>query len=93
MLALLLFFTLVSSCIVIQPRLLDVHVVTMHSVKILHIIFFIQYYNYLYSYWMPQSIRDVVDTSMNGEDLAMNFLISYISRKPPMKVCNKHNYL
>lgn len=35
---------------------------------------------------MPQAIRDVVDTSMNGEDLAMNFLISHISRKPPMKV-------
>ena len=47
-----------------------------------------QYYNYLYSYWMPQAIRDVVDASMNGEDLAMNFLIAYISRKPPMKVCS-----
>ena len=35
---------------------------------------------------MPQSIRDIVDKSMNGEDLAMNFLIAYVSRKPPMKV-------
>lgn len=50
----------------------------------------LQYYNYLYSYWMPQSIRDIVDTSMNGEDLAMNFLIAYISRKPPMKVCSNN---
>lgn len=46
----------------------------------------LQYYNYLYSYWMPQSIRDIVDKTMNGEDLAMNFLIAYVSRKPPMKV-------
>ena len=45
-----------------------------------------QYYLYLYSYWMPQAARDMVDSQMNGEDIAMNFLIAYISRKPPIKV-------
>ena len=34
----------------------------------------------------------MVDSQMNGEDIAMNFLIAYISRKPPIKVMlsNKH---
>lgn len=54
--------------------------------------FSMQYYLYLYSYWMPQAARDMVDSQMNGEDIAMNFLIAYISRKPPIKVMlsNKH---
>ena len=49
-----------------------------------------QYYLYLYSYWMPQAARDLVDSQMNGEDIAMNFLIAYISRKSPIKV-NAYN--
>ena len=36
---------------------------------------------------MPQVIRDKVDEYMNCEDLAMNFLVSHITRKPPIKVC------
>ncbi len=48
--------------------------------------FSMQYYLYLYSYWMPQAARDMVDSQMNGEDIAMNFLIAYVSRKPPIKV-------
>lgn len=35
---------------------------------------------------MPQAARDLVDIQMNGEDIAMNFLIAYVSRKPPIKV-------
>lgn len=45
-----------------------------------------QYYTYLYSHWMPQAIRDTVDQYMNCEDIAMNFLVSHITRKPPLKV-------
>jgi len=41
---------------------------------------------YIYSYVMPQAIRDKVDEYLNCEDLAMNFLISHITRKPPIKV-------
>jgi len=37
---------------------------------------------------MPQVIRDKVDEYMNCEDLAMNFLVSHITRKPPIKVCD-----
>jgi len=46
----------------------------------------LQYYMYVYSYVMPQAIRDKVDEYLNCEDLAMNFLVSHITRKPPIKV-------
>ena len=45
-----------------------------------------QYYAYLYSYIQPQAIRDKVDEYLNCEDIAMNFLVSHITRKPPIKV-------
>ena len=35
---------------------------------------------------MSQVIRDRVDEYMNCEDIAMNFLVSHITRKPPIKV-------
>ena len=43
-------------------------------------------YLYLYSYWMPEEIRKFVDLTFNCDDLALNFLIAHVSRKPPMKV-------
>lgn len=48
--------------------------------------FYHKYYNYLYSLVMPQAIRDKVDEFMNCEDIAMNFLVSHITRQPPVKV-------
>lgn len=45
-----------------------------------------KHYTYLYTYWLPQAIRDKVDEYMNCEDIAMNFLISHVTRKPPVKV-------
>ncbi len=45
-----------------------------------------KHYLYLYSNWLPQAIRDKVDQYMNCEDLAMNFLVSHITKKPPVKV-------
>ena len=35
---------------------------------------------------MPELIRKKVDDVMNCEDIAMNFLISHITGKPPIKV-------
>jgi hypothetical protein len=52
-----------------------------------------QYYAYLYSYTMPQAVRDKVDEYMNCEDIAMNFLVSHITRKPPVKVCQYLSYV
>lgn len=46
----------------------------------------LQYFNYLYTYKMPGDIKNWVDAHMNCEDIAMNFLVSHITRKPPIKV-------
>lgn len=48
-----------------------------------------KYYLYMYTYYLPQAIRDMVDEYMNCEDIAMNFLVSHITRKPPVKVILK----
>jgi len=45
-----------------------------------------KHYTYLYTHWLPQAIRDKVDEYMNCEDIAMNFLIAHLTRKPPVKV-------
>ncbi|XP_055871715.1 exostosin-like 3 [Biomphalaria glabrata] len=54
--------------------------------------FFHKYYTYLYSYVMPQAIRDKVDEYLNCEDIAMNFLVSHITRKPPIKVTSRWTF-
>ncbi|XP_077187915.1 exostosin-like 3 [Paroedura picta] len=54
--------------------------------------FFHKYYAYLYSYVMPQAIRDMVDDYINCEDIAMNFLVSHITRKPPIKVTSRWTF-
>ncbi|XP_012944743.1 exostosin-like 3 [Aplysia californica] len=54
--------------------------------------FFHKYYAYQYSYVMPQAIRDKVDEYMNCEDIAMNFLVAHITRKPPVKVTSRWTF-
>lgn len=54
--------------------------------------FFHKYYSYLYSHWMAQAIRDKVDEYMNCEDIAMNFLVSHVTRKPPIKVTSRWTF-
>ncbi|XP_034101913.1 exostosin-3 [Drosophila albomicans] len=51
-----------------------------------------KYYMYLYSYHLPQAIRDKVDEYMNCEDIAMNFLVSHLTRKPPVKVTSRWTF-
>jgi len=51
-----------------------------------------KYYSYLYTHTMPQAIRNMVDELMNCEDLAMNFLISHITRQPPVKVTSRWTF-
>ncbi|KAK3914714.1 Exostosin-3 [Frankliniella fusca] len=51
-----------------------------------------KHYLYLYSNWLPQAIRDKVDQYMNCEDLAMNFLVSHITKKPPVKVTSRWTF-
>lgn len=54
--------------------------------------FYHKIYSYLYSYEMPAAIREKVDELMNCEDIAMNFLVSHVTGKPPVKVWLKWSY-
>ncbi|KAF8563448.1 hypothetical protein P879_08264 [Paragonimus westermani] len=47
--------------------------------------FFHKYYAFAYTLEMPLAIRQMVDEQMNCEDLAMNFLVAHLTRKPPLK--------
>ena len=54
--------------------------------------FFHKYYSYAYTELMPSAIREKVDEYMNCEDLAMNFLISHLTRQPPVKVTSRWTF-
>ena len=54
--------------------------------------FFHRYYPDAYSYVMPAAIREKVDEYMNCEDLAMNMLISHLTRSPPIKVTSRWTF-
>lgn len=41
---------------------------------------------------MATEIREIVDKYMNCEDIAMNFLVSHITRMPPVKVTSRWTF-
>nr|AAC47510.1 multiple exostoses homolog 2 [Caenorhabditis elegans] len=47
--------------------------------------------NYLtaYTYEMPAEIREHVNSIKNCEDIAMNYLVSHLTRKPPIKTTSR----
>ena len=51
--------------------------------------FYHKYYSYVYTHVMAEEIRDTVDEFTNCEDLAMNFLVAHLTRKPPVKVTSR----
>merc|ERR1711974_581397 len=38
------------------------------------------------------AVREMVDEYMNCEDLAMNFLVSHLTRQPPIKVTSRWTF-
>lgn len=50
------------------------------------------HYLRLYTFWMPQAVRELVDEFMNCEDIAMNFLVSHVTGKPPVKVTSRWTF-
>lgn len=54
--------------------------------------FYHKTYSYLYTYEMPAAIRDKVDELMNCEDIALNFLVSHVTQKPPVKVTSRWTF-
>ncbi|XP_037119124.1 exostosin-1b [Syngnathus acus] len=51
-----------------------------------------RYYHYLYTNYLPSSLKTMVDQLANCEDILMNFLVSAITKLPPIKVTQKKQY-
>ncbi|KAK7089923.1 hypothetical protein V1264_009802 [Littorina saxatilis] len=56
------------------------------SIMITSATFFHAYYLFMYSYVMPEGVRNHISKRMNCEDIAMNFLVAHLTRRPPIKV-------
>lgn len=51
-----------------------------------------RYFNYLYTEWLSPLLLKTVDQSHNCEDILMNFLVSHVTRRPPIKVTQRKQY-
>uniref|UniRef100_A0A8C9TJH2 Exostosin glycosyltransferase 1a n=1 Tax=Scleropages formosus TaxID=113540 RepID=A0A8C9TJH2_SCLFO len=51
-----------------------------------------RYYHYLYTNYLPASLKNMVDQLANCEDILMNFLVSAVTKLPPIKVTQKKQY-
>ncbi|KAJ1531647.1 hypothetical protein ONE63_000318 [Megalurothrips usitatus] len=54
--------------------------------------FYHRYYNYLYWHWLSPLLHKTVEQSQNCEDILMNFLVSHVTRRPPIKVTQRKQY-
>ncbi|XP_043922995.1 exostosin-1 [Protopterus annectens] len=54
--------------------------------------FYHRYYHYLYTHYLPASLKNMVDQLANCEDILMNFLVSAVTKLPPIKVTQKKQY-
>ncbi|UXI22252.1 hypothetical protein NH340_JMT08195 [Sarcoptes scabiei] len=54
--------------------------------------FYHKYYNHLYTMVLPKEIRNWIDDNFNCEDIAMNFLISNVTSKAPIKVTPRKKF-
>ncbi|XP_034066286.1 LOW QUALITY PROTEIN: exostosin-1b-like [Gymnodraco acuticeps] len=51
-----------------------------------------RYYHHLYTNFLPTSLKGMVDQLANCEDILMNFLVSAVTKLPPIKVTQKKQY-
>ncbi|KAG8178127.1 hypothetical protein JTE90_025241 [Oedothorax gibbosus] len=54
--------------------------------------FYHRYYHFLYTHHVPSAAHRVVDSTQNCEDILMNFLVSHVTRLPPVKVTQRKHY-
>ncbi|KAF7694465.1 exostosin-1 [Silurus meridionalis] len=54
--------------------------------------FYHRYYHFLYTHYLPSRLLSMVDQLANCEDILMNFLVSTVTRLPPIKVTQKKQY-
>eukprot|EP00064_Thunnus_orientalis_P018906 superscaffoldBa00004515_g19015 len=54
--------------------------------------FYHRYYHYLFTHYIPANLLTTVDRMANCEDILMNFLVSAVTKQPPIKVTQKKQY-
>uniref|UniRef100_A0A3B3ZIL0 Exostosin glycosyltransferase 1 n=1 Tax=Periophthalmus magnuspinnatus TaxID=409849 RepID=A0A3B3ZIL0_9GOBI len=54
--------------------------------------FYHRYYHYLFTRYVPANLLKTVDRMANCEDILMNFLVSAVTKQPPIKVTQKKQY-
>lgn len=63
-----------------------------YSIVLTGAAFYHRYYNYLYTEWLSPLLHKTVEQSQNCEDILMNFLVSHVTRRPPIKVTQRKLY-
>ncbi|XP_050314376.1 exostosin-1 [Anthonomus grandis grandis] len=63
-----------------------------YSIVLTGAAFYHNYYNYLYTEWLSSLLHKTVEQSQNCEDILMNFLVSHVTRRPPIKVTQRKQY-
>ncbi|KAK3579845.1 hypothetical protein CHS0354_015261 [Potamilus streckersoni] len=53
---------------------------------------FHRYYNFLYTNFLSHALKTTVDQSQNCEDILMNFLVSHVTKLPPIKVTHRKQF-
>ncbi|XP_068615505.1 exostosin-1-like [Brachionichthys hirsutus] len=54
--------------------------------------FYHRYYHFLFTHYVPTTLLSTVDRVANCEDILMNFLVSAVTKQPPIKVTQKKQY-
>ncbi|XP_047485553.1 exostosin-2-like [Penaeus chinensis] len=62
------------------------------SMVLTGVAFYHKYWSYVYTTQLPGNIKEWVDANMNCEDIAMNFLVSNLTGKAPIKVTPRKKF-
>ncbi|BES87574.1 unnamed protein product [Nesidiocoris tenuis] len=63
-----------------------------YSIVLTGAAFYHSYFNHLYTQWLSPLLLKTVEQSHNCEDILMNFLVSHVVRRPPIKVTQRKQY-
>ncbi|XP_015118198.1 exostosin-1 isoform X3 [Diachasma alloeum] len=63
-----------------------------YSIVLTGAAFYHRYYNTLYTELLSSTLHKTVEQSQNCEDILMNFLVSHVTRRPPIKVTQRKLY-
>ncbi|GIY37893.1 hypothetical protein CDAR_57571 [Caerostris darwini] len=63
-----------------------------YSIVLTGAAFYHRYYHFLYTHFLSHLLHKIVDQSQNCEDILLNFLVSHVTRLPPIKVTQRKQY-